>query len=283
MISGTTTICGVIGNPIGHSLSPHMHNSAFQSLGLDFTYVAFRVEKVAEAIAGIRGLGLRGVSVTIPHKIAVMEFLDEIEPLAAQTGAVNTITNENGKLIGSNTDGYGALNAIEQKERLDDKRILVLGVGGAARGVLFAIAGTRSPRSLTIAGRKPDKTRALATELTPRSSCFVSTCGFDDELRDRVDQADVIINTTPIGMHPEENETPIPEDWITEQHLVFDMIYNPLKTLLLKNAEARFARVVPGVPMFVHQGALQFERWTGRSAPLDVMETAVLNALQPDT
>lgn len=279
MITGTTTVCGVIGNPVAHSLSPRMHNAAFSHLGLDFAYVAFHVEHVEQAIAGVRGFGLRGLSVTIPHKLSVMEFLDEIESLAQRTGAVNTITNDNGRLIGSNTDGHGALKAIESEERIDGKDVLVLGVGGASRGVLFAIACDRKPASITLAGRNADKTRSLAMELTPFSSCFVATCSFEDDLRERVEQADIIINTTPIGMHPNVDETPVPEDWLSEKHLVFDMIYNPMKTRLLSEAESRFARIVPGLPMFVHQGAIQFERWTGSPAPLDVMETAVREAL----
>lgn len=282
VISGTTAICAVIGDPIEHSLSPCMHNVAYQALNLDYAYVAFRVKNVGKAMQGMLGFGIRGLSVTIPHKVEVMKYLDEITPLAKRIGAVNTVTNDNGRLLGTNTDGFGALNAIEELENTGGKSIVFLGVGGAARGVGFTIACERSPKNILFLHRREDTemAAALINDLRPHTSVPVAASSLEAaDMRDALQDADIVVNTTPIGMSPKVDECLIEESLFSERHLVFDVIYNPAKTLLLQRAERRFARVINGVPMFVNQGAEQFRLWTGKEPPVAAMREAVESAL----
>lgn len=282
MIRGTTKICAVIGDPVEHSLSPTMHNAAFQAAGLDYAYVAFHTKEVGKAIEGTVGLGIRGLSVTIPHKVEVMKYLDEIVPLAKRIGAVNTVINENGHLIGTNTDGIGALHSLEELERVDDKTITLLGVGGAARGVAMTIACERKPRRLFLIYRSEDEemARQLIIDLQSHSQTPVSSAVMHStDMNDILGMTDMVIHTTPIGMYPKVDECLVEESLLSERHIVFDIIYNPAKTLLLQRAERRFARTINGVPMFVNQGAEQFRLWTGQPAPVDVMRNAVESAL----
>ncbi|MDP8246003.1 MAG: shikimate dehydrogenase [Candidatus Hinthialibacter antarcticus] len=281
-IKGSTTVCAVIGDPIEHTLSPCMHNAAFKSLGLNYVYVAFHAKDIAQAMNGMRGFNIRGLSVTIPHKVSVMGHLDEVTPLAKRIGAVNTVINDNGHLVGTNTDGIGALNAIEQYERVDGKTVVFLGVGGAARGVGFTLACERKPKQIYFLHRDEDAemASALTSEMRSHSSSLISTGSLNQEdMKQAFESANVIINTTPIGMAPNVDQCLVDESLFSEQHLVFDIIYNPAQTLLLKRAESRFARTINGVPMFVNQGAEQFRLWTGEKPPVDVMAKVVKEAL----
>lgn len=277
-IKGDTKICAVIGDPVQHSLSPCMHNAAFEALNLNYAYVAFHVQDLKNAIAGMRGFNIKGLSVTIPHKVEIMQYLDFVTPLAKKIGAVNTVTNENGKLLGSNTDGYGALKAVETEESMDDKSVTILGVGGAARGIAFTIASERKPTRLTLVGRDLQKAKRLTLDIAPHTNVMIAAASFE-ELKDIFAHSDIIINTTPIGMHPKIDECIVPEEYISQHHLIFDTIYNPAKTLLLQRAENRFARTLNGIPMFVYQGAEQFHMWTGKIPPVNVMREAVEKAL----
>ncbi len=282
ILSGTTKICAVIGDPIEHSLSPCMHNAAFEALGIDFAYVAFHVKEVGKAMQGMQGFGICGLSVTIPHKVEVMKYLDEISPLAKKIGAVNTVTNEQGRLLGTNTDGFGALKAIENYETIDGKTLVFLGVGGAARGVAFTIACERTPKRIIFAYRKEDEAMACALldDLRSQTTVPISTSSLDPSaLHDILRGADILINTTPIGMSPHVDQCLVEESMFSEGQLVFDVIYNPAKTLLLQRAERRHARIMNGVPMFVNQGAEQFRLWTGLEPPVNEMRKAVERAL----
>jgi shikimate dehydrogenase len=281
-IHGKTNICAVIGDPVGHSLSPCMHNAAFQATGLDYVYVAFHVKNVEHAAQGMRGFQIRGLSVTIPHKVAIMNYLDEITPLAKNIGAVNTVTNEGGKLIGTNTDAYGALRAIEDLEQADGKTIAVLGVGGAARAVAFALACERKPKQLFLLYRAEDETMAnsLQDDIQPHTEVPITCCLMDEPtLQDLIPQSEIVIHTTPVGMHPHVDACLVEETLFSERHVVFDIIYNPAKTRLLQRAENRGARIINGIPMFVYQGAEQFRLWTGVEPPVAVMDQAVKGAL----
>jgi len=279
-IHGKTTVSAVIGDAVEHSLSPAMHNRAFQELGLNYVYVPFHVKKVKMALEGMIGFNIRGLSVTIPHKIEVMDFMDEITPLAEKIGAVNTVTYENGMLHGTNTDAYGTLKAIETEEQIDGKTVVMIGTGGAARAAAFAIACERKPERFFIAGRNEQKVRKLALEVSQHANKMISGISVEpEELKPIFKETDIVVNTTPIGMHPNVDECLIPEELFSERHVVFDMIYNPAETLLLKRAKKRFARIINGVPMFVYQGAEQFQLWTGKEAPIPVMEQAVKDAL----
>jgi shikimate dehydrogenase len=252
MIDARTQLYGVIGNPVRHSLSPIIHNGAFQRMGLNAAYLAFEVKDLPEAVRGIRGLGIRGVSVTIPFKTQIIPFLDQVEGVAKKIKAVNTITNEEGKLIGHNTDWGGALEALEEKVDLKDKRVILLGAGGAARAIAFGLKERGC--QVFIHNRSPQKAADLAKELG-----FV---GRPMSFREKLD-ADVVINATPLGMMPHDGETPLPKEVLREGMTVMDIVYQPLRTKLLREAEEQGCRTIDGLSMLARQGAAQLQIWTG--------------------
>lgn len=281
-IDTQTQLCAVIGNPVEHSLSPRMHNAAYQALGLNYVYLAFRVEDVGSCLRGMRALPtFRGMSVTIPHKVAVMEHLDEIDQLARFVGCVNTITNENGRLIGTTTDGPGALQALKESGvSLEGRRVLFLGSGGAVRAVAFAAGMQANPACITVLGRKEYAVESLCHDLASGLSVEVNSGTLSENLQDAVENHDVIIHGTPLGMYPHTMEqSVIPRELLRGHHAVFDMVYRPYKTRLIHDAEAAGCSVVLGVEMLVHQAVLQFERWTGAKAPYGHMRDTTVNAL----
>jgi shikimate dehydrogenase len=263
-----TVLYGVVGWPIGHSLSPAMHNVAFAAAGINAVYLAFAARDVGSAVAGVRALGIRGLSVTVPHKEAVVPHLDEIDDLAEKIGAVNTVVNREGRLVGYNTDALGALTALEAKISLVGKTCVIVGAGGAARAVGFALR--ERVGAISVANRSPDRGRDLATSL---GCAFIPL----EEL-DRV-AVDLLIQTTPVGMAPHEDECPVPESALRAGMTVMDIIYNPLQTRLLAMAKSRGCVTVNGLSMFVHQGAAQFRLWTNLNPPVAAMTRAVLKAL----
>ena len=267
-INASTSLFCVIGDPISHSLSPVMHNSAFAHIGYNGVYLAFNVKQVSSAIAGIKGLGIKGVSVTIPHKLTVMEFLDEIDESAVKIGAVNTIINRQGKLYGSNTDYLGATNALLEKTSIKDKNVIMIGAGGAARAIGYGILSEGG--RLKIVNILEDEGKQLARDLDVEYY----------PLQDYKDyNCQILINATPIGMSPNIDEMPIKKEYLQKDMVVMDVVYNPLKTRLLKEAEDIGCITISGVSMFVYQGVAQFELWTGKKAPVDVMRKTVLDAL----
>ena len=268
MINSNTSLYAILGDPISHSLSPVMHNSAFSYIDYNGAYFAFKVEEIGNAITGIRALGIKGAGITIPHKITVMEFLDEVDNLAKKIGAVNTIVNRKGKITGYNFDCLGAVIALKEKTYLKGKDVCILGAGGAARAVGYGIISEGG--RLTILNRTIGKGEKLAEEL---ESEF---CPFSDFNRRK---CDILINTTPVGMHPHVKDIPVSKEDIKKGMVVMDAVYNPIKSNLLLVAEAKGCVTIDGVSMFVYQGAAQFELWTGRKAPIDLMRKAVLNAL----
>jgi len=271
-----TLMFGVIGDPIRHSKSPVMLNRAFRETGINGAYAAFHVvpERLEQAIAGVRGLGFRGLNVTIPHKVEVMKYLDEISEGARAAGAVNTIVNENGRLIGYNTDGIGYVRSLkeEAEPKLSGKTIVVLGAGGAARGILWALA-QEGPAAVFVANR----TEARAAEL---AASFPAELGISavpwSGLRSVAAEADVVINTTSVGMSPNVDELPMDPSWMKPGAVASDLIYNPLKTAFLSGAEERGCRIHGGLGMFIYQGAYAFEYWTGQPAPVAAMREVVL-------
>ena len=282
-IDADTALYGVIGNPVGHSLSPAMHNAAFAAAGLNAVYLAFRVEDVGACLAGMRALpSFRGMSVTIPHKMAVMPHLDAIEPLAQRVGCVNTITNEHGTLIGSITDGLGTLRAFEEAGVTPrGKRVVFLGSGGAVRAVLFAVAET-VPEQITLLGRTAERVEALAEDVNEVLVPPLVTGHISHDLAEAIENADVIIQGTSLGMHPHSvGESPIPAGLLRPRHVVFDMVYRPLRTRLLLDAAQAGCTVITGAEMLLNQAILQFERWTGQPAPAQVMRDALLGQLEP--
>ncbi len=284
-ITGTTRVVGVIGWPVAHSLSPPMHNAAFAHLGLDWVYVAFPVhpDGVGEAVRGVRGLGLVGINVTIPHKQAVIEHLDELDQTAADLEAANTIHNADGHLKGYNTDGPGLLRSLaEAGFQPSGKKVAVIGAGGSARAVVFALARAGASH-IAILNRTLEKAVRLA-ELV-RSRCKFPAVEplplTGAASREAVESADAVIDCTSVGMHPHTDVPPVvPAEWLRPGQVVCDLTYNPRHTVLLKAARSRGATVVDGTGMLVHQGAIAFEIWTGRSAPVEVMRAALLAALE---
>ena len=277
-INAHTQFCGVIGNPVEHSLSPAIHNAAFQKLGLNFVYLAFRVEAIGEAIKGLRALGnFRGASVTIPHKVAAVPFLDSVEPTARHIGAINTIVAEGGTLTGHNTDAIGALRALrEGGVELKGRQVVMLGSGGAARAIAFALGTVTGIERLTLLGIDSQERTALARDLQSKIGMTVQESLLDEgALRNILPDSHVLIHCTPMGMSPKVNETAVPAALLHTGLTVMDIVYNPRDTQLLKDAKARGCRTIPGLEMFLHQAAAQFELWTHHAAPADVMRAVL--------
>lgn len=277
-ISARTKLYCIFGNPVEHSLSPIMQNAAFEAANVDAVYVAFRPSSLEAAIAAMCALPIHGASVTIPYKTPVMEMLDAIDPLAADIGAVNTLHNENGRIVGYNTDGYGAIEALRSAgAEMSGRRVLVLGNGGSARAVAFSLLEKNC--HITIAGRNPGKFTPLADDLRKKNPATrdIAISSLDVEFMETID---IVINTTSVGMAPDEASMPIDERLILPRHTVFDIVYRPHRTSLLNVAEKKGARVVFGIEMLLHQGARQFEIWTKTRAPLEAMRTALRSALE---
>ena len=269
-ITPRTRSYAVMGDPVAHSLSPLMHNAAFAQMGIDGVYVAFHVTDLAGAVAGIRALNISGCSVTIPHKVAIMDLIDAVEPAARRIGAVNTLVNDAGRLIGMNSDSPGAMAALLERTPVTGRHTAVIGAGGAARAVAYGIKDLDG--RLTLVNRSPDKGRRLADELEGE---FIRLDEFTGE------GIDILVNTTSVGMTPAVDQMPVARECLTPGMTVMDIVYNPIDTMLLKTARQAGCQVVDGVAMFVHQGAIQFERWTGQTAPVELMRDTVLDALKP--
>lgn len=282
MISGETRTVALIGNPVDHSVSPAMQNAAFEDLGLDYVYVAFRVEddSVGKAVEGIRSLGIVGANVTIPHKSAVMDHLDELDDSASAVGAVNTIKNDDGLLKGFNTDGVGALKALESEGvDLSDAKVILLGAGGAARAISFVLV--EAGADLVICNRTGAKAERLASGVEEGTGRVVSTLPQEEErLAAEIEGSDVLVNSTSVGMVPEEEETLAGSDMMHSDLTVMDIVYNPLETRLLREAEKAGAETIGGLEMLVQQGAASFEIWTGEEAPVGVMRDATKKAME---
>jgi len=280
-ISGKTRVCAIIGDPVEHSLSPVMHNAAFKELGLNLVYVAFTVTRneLKDAISSARSLGLRGLNVTMPHKNAVMNYLDETDSTAKAIGSVNTILNDKGKLIGFNTDGVGAMRALKENGiPPDGKKMLLLGAGGAAKAIAFQAA--QEVEELVILNRTSEKAEKLAGLLRKKFGERVKGGALSAEvLNKEMKDADILVNATSVGMHPDVNRSPVPSDLLRSGMCVMDIIYNPLETKLLTDAKSVGAKVVSGLEMLLYQGAVAFEIWTNSPAPVEVMKKAALNKL----
>jgi shikimate dehydrogenase len=277
-IDAKTRLCALIGNPVEHSLSPTIHNAAFQHLGLNYVYLAFKVEDVAGAVRGIRALtGIRGVSVTIPHKVAVLSHLDEIEPTARSIGAVNTIVCDRGRLTGHNTDATGALAALRVAGApVDGGRVLVLGSGGAARAIAFALCMDAKVSALTVLAILDQERETLVRDLREKTGAAVTGDQLTpDTLGRAIPNAQVLIHCTPVGMSPNTGETCVPAALLGSHLTVMDIVYNPLETRLLKEAGQAGCRTVRGLEMFLHQAVGQFELWTQQPAPVAVMRSVV--------
>lgn len=267
-LDGRTELYGIMGKPVSHSLSPAMHNAAFSELDLNKVYVPFEVENVAKALDGFRALGVKGVSVTIPHKQAVIDHLDSIDPVAKSIGAVNTLVIDKQHIHGLNTDWLGANRALSEKMDLKGKKILLLGAGGSARAIGFGLIEVGA--EVIIASRTPNKGQALAENLESKWYPL-------DEIGNL--SADGLVNATSVGMTPHNDGSLVPHAALDNFPVVMDIVYSPLETRLLIEAEAAGCKTVNGLAMLLYQGVAQFEIWTEQQAPIELMRQKLLTSL----
>jgi len=276
MVTGATALVGILGNPVAHSLSPAMHNAAFQALRMDWMYVPLPVEtgRLGDGIRGMHSLGFRGANVTVPHKENALQFLDEISVQARQIGAVNTITFQDNGIAGDNTDWLGILEDLKDKGfDTSGRKIMILGSGGSARAVVYALLSTGS--DLIVCSRNQRAARVLVEDLhtlfpdrSIDSTSLVTAAHVDSRV-------DLVVNTTPLGMSPGTDTSPWPdEERLPRCELVYDLVYNPPVTRLMKQAQDQGLTASNGLGMLVHQAAASFRIWTGIEPPVEVMMTA---------
>jgi len=271
-------IYGILGDPVAHSLSPVMHNAAFEKLGMDAVYLAFRVSKdeLEDAIKGTKSLGIAGLNVTIPLKEKALAFVDA-EEVAKKIGAINTIDFSSGTPVGYNTDGIGSMQVLKETVgELKGKKVLIIGAGGAAKAIAFYL--DLEGAKVTLANRTKERAAQLAAKLSNAAAI-----GLGAELKKQIKASDILVNATSVGMHPHEDATLVNADMMHPDLVVFDIVYNPMETKLLKEAKrAGVKKIVDGVKMLVYQGAASFKIWTKEEPPIAVMEKAVTDALARD-
>ncbi len=277
-----TKICGVIGNPLGQSLSPMMHNAAFKELGLNYVYLPFEIPEtqLEFALSSMRTMGFRGFSVTLPFKNKVMKYLDHVDDLAQTIGAVNTVVNDDGKLIGYNTDAYGAFEALRNAGidvTQNKTKVLILGAGGAARAVAVPLAKAGS--EITVANRTFKTGERLAKKLNKFSQA--TAIGLDD-ISNIISDVKILINCTPVGMKGFLEDSPIPTNLLRNDMIAFDIVYSPKDTPLLTAAKKIGATIIYGYEMLILQGVKAFELWTGKTAPIELMRRVVREELEPN-
>lgn len=277
ILSGKTYVVGILGHPVSHSASPSMHNAAYEHLGLDYVYVPFDVEpgRVGDAVESLRALSLRGVNVTVPHKEAVIDYLDHIDPLAKKMGAVNTIVHRNGRLMGYNTDGPGFVAAIRYDFGLElsGRQVVLLGAGGSCRAIVVSLLESKVA-SITLLNRSVDKATLMVRSL---GASNVRVCGLQSDMaQDVLSQADLVVNTTSVGMVPDIQHSPLQDfSWVQKGQCVYDIIYSPAKTRFLSEAEQAGARIANGVSMLAGQGVLAFELFTGTKCSFSFMKEQI--------
>lgn len=279
MINGLTRIVGLIGYPIDYTLSPTMHNAAFKELNLNFVYLPFRVklEDLNLATKGLVALNMVGVNVTMPYKEEVMKYLHHFSQETDMIGAVNTICVQEGRLIGDNTDGKGFVTSLREEMNIDpvDKKVFILGAGGAARAITISLANLGVKR-ITVTDKEMIKAESLASNIKQHfpNIWFDTVRLKDKECEDYIKDCDILINATPCGIH-ENDPLLINANWLFKHQIVYDLIYNPPQTPLLRLAKEKGCKIQNGISMLVHQGALSFELWTGKKAPIEVMRKAI--------
>jgi shikimate dehydrogenase len=281
LITGKTALVGIMGDPVEHSLSPPMHNAAFKHLKMDYVYVPFHVKRddLGSAIIGARSMGIKGLNITIPHKTEVINYLNEITQAAKLIGAVNTIKFEKKKITGYNTDGMGAVKAIGEKTPINGKKIIIIGAGGAARAISYQLLFSGAGEVL-IANRTMEYACKLTDDLRGNFNASIGCLGLNEKLNEELNDTDVLVNTTPVGMHPNEDQKPIvTSDMMHRDLVVNDIVYNPLKTGLLKEAEKAGAKTISGTKMLIYQGLESFRIWTGITPPVEIFERALMNGL----
>lgn len=278
-IDAKTRVCAIFGHPVGHSLSPSIHNAAFAELGLNLVYVAHDIapDDLASAMQAVRALKYRGLSITIPHKVNAIGLVDEVDETARRIGCINTVVNDSGVLKGYNSDGLGALGALRQAQ-VEPKGadVVVLGSGGAARAIAVTLATQAPPRRLTLLGVDAVELGRLADTLREVGSCEVITRALEpSNLEEAISSAELLLHTTPVGMAPHVDASVVPAQLLRPGLTVFDAVYTPRRTKLLRDSSDRGARVVEGLEMFLGQALVQFEMWTGQPAPRETMRRVI--------
>lgn len=280
-VTARTKILCVIGHPIEHSMSPIMHNAAIQDLGLDYLYVAFDVppNKLKEALKGLKTLNIKGINVTLPHKENAIKFIDKVDEIAQKIGAINTIKNEDSFLIGRNTDAEGANKALlDAGCEITGKNIVIIGAGGAAKAISYSLAS--DTKKITIINRTEDRAKKLVNELKSRMGLNIENKKYSEILlREEIGNADILINATPVGMFPTIDISPVSKKILHGDLFVFDLIYNPLETQLIKDSKEIGCQTLSGLDMLVNQGALAFEWWTNRKPNLELMKLKIIKYL----
>jgi len=271
-VTAKSSLCLIIGDPVAHSRSPMMHNAGYAALGIPFVMAGARVtaDALPQALTGMRALGIRGFSVTMPHKVPLVELLDELDSVSKEIGAVNTVVNHDGKLQGYNTDWLGITSPLERTTSIRGLKIAILGAGGVAQAAAFAT--TNRGGKVTVFNRTAER----AAPFAQRWGCLVRSL----EDHPQLPEYDVIINTTSVGMHPIEDDSPIPVSALRKGQIVFETIYQPYSTKLVALAEERGCIVIRGVDMLLEQGIAQFEIHTGMQAPREDMERALRQSLE---
>ncbi|MCF6148062.1 MAG: shikimate dehydrogenase [Candidatus Kuenenia sp.] len=267
-----TKVYGLIGNPVSHSISPVIHNTLFKEMGMNCVYVPFKVDEIDTFISEFKKLNILGYSVTIPHKESILHCLDDVDPIAGKIGAVNTVVNKNNRLVGYNTDLEAAITTLADVVNVSDpgligsyfknKNVTIIGAGGVARTIAFGLK--RYDSNITFVNRNTERMKSLAREV----GCSFASMNNLQNL-----ETDILINATPVGMYPLINETPIDANLLNSKMVVFDTIYNPAETKLIKDAKEKGCKTVGGLPMFVYQAAEQFRLWTDKTPPIDAIKT----------
>lgn len=267
MIDTNTTLYCIFGNPVRHSKSPFIHNAWFKEHQINSVYLAFEPKRIEQGINAIRQLDIQGASITIPFKTQIIPYLDKIDPDAAKIGAVNTIVNKNGKLSGYNTDSSAAVRSFKGIIELPDKTICILGAGGAAQAVAFGMV--KKNGDVIIVNRNQTKAEQLAQSITGRAISYQDL--------EQIKSIDILINTTPVGMFPDIQDSPVPDDFLSPDMAVMDIVYNPLETQLLSRARKKGCLTIDGLSMFLHQAAEQFRIWTGITPDIESMHRTITN------
>ena len=270
-VDGRTRIACLIGNPTRHSLSPLIHNTAYEALGLNYIYLALEVRDIKKTFEGLKQMNVAGFNVTMPFKQGIMQHLDRIDEQARKVQAVNTVVNRNGIFVGYNTDGTGAVNALKKVTGISGKRVLLFGAGGAGRAIAFALHKEKA--KLTIVEKAPSKVKALAKSVGADYSSIA------DIGKLLPDITDIIINATPVGMRPDADKSIVPAELLKKGMVVFDIVYDPVKTKLLKDARRAGCTTLSGVEMLLEQAFEGFELFTGRKAPKGKIRKAVYREL----
>ncbi len=280
-INAHTKLFCLIGHPVEHSMSPTMWNPALTDLGLNFVYVACDVhpDNLENAIKGFKALNIKGMNVTIPHKEEVMKYLDEIDPMAQKIGAVNTIKNEDGRLIGKNTDAGGAKKSLlDAGCEIEGKTVLCLGAGGVSRALCFILS--EEVDKIILTDLYEERAKKLANEIKTKINVDIEVKLSDEvTIKNEIKNVDILVNATPIGMFPKIDQSPVPRELLHENIFVFDVVYNPLETKLMKDAKKKGCRALGGLDMLVNQGVLAFEWWTGKSPDSKLMKAKIIQFL----